>query len=107
MITGDLAAPGMKDEGATTLVQATPIAMVITTLNTSWRRRDVTPGRKQRSYAGWSSLSKRAEGRPSIHGTIQQSKFADSSLPESAHIAEATIMGYLFKEARLQMSLGI
>ena len=94
------------DNGATTLVQGTPIVTGITAPIPTGKGRKKCPGRNQRGYAEWSSLNKRAEGRPSIQSTTQQGKFADSSLLQSAHIAMVTILGYLSNEAKLQMSPG-
>ena len=89
-------------DGATTLVQGTPIATGITTP----QRRKRNQGECPRSYAEWSILNKRAEGRPSIQNTMQHGTSADSSLLQSAHIAMVTILGILSNEAKSQMSLG-
>ena len=106
MTPGDQAIPGMMDDGATTLVQATPIVMVTTALTTTRKGKGKCQRENQRDYARWSSLSKRVEGRPLIKSMNQQSRFADSLLPQSALIAEVTIMDILPRETRSQIGQG-
>ena len=88
---------------ATTLVEGTLIVTIAQILTTETRRERCRKKRR-RTNVGWSGSKERAEGRPSIQGTIQQRGFVDSSPLQSAHIAMVTISGNLSNEVKSQMS---